>query len=276
MHASPTRFTVVFLLLLLIAKDLRATENACARPYTIMGALEILVGFEKRLDEAAASIDHSVHHSGIPIADQSKASAERHAQIAAIRVKYEQLSDAVLEADAVPGADAALVANFESQIEELESQLMGVSRTVVFAKPSADIAPLAFSDVIEKPSLLKANTHYEVPVANTITGVASAHKLSVNFAPEVLDYFTADSQRGSRFLRAIQKGYVPSGSGSGIVRITDQHEKLVEVKVIGGNEGHQRLIGCRQGDGTIAILKVYEKRNEGGGGSLKRFASLCD
>jgi hypothetical protein len=75
-------------------------------------------------------------------------------------------------------------------------------------------------------------------------------------------------------MRSIVKGYVGPHGGDGILRITDRHEALVEIKFV--SKGNSKLIGCRRAGGLIEILRFYEKHNEGAGGSLKRFAKLCD
>ncbi len=201
--------------------------------------------------------------------EKSRFASERKIEIAAIRSEYERLADAVLSEK-----PEALI-GFDEAYGSLRNRLSEVSNPTSRGTAAAT-SSLSYAQLIEQPELLKTGAVYEVPQASGQGGQASLHKVSVKFSQDVLDYFRDDVQRGHRFLRAIQKGYVPGKSGSGIVRITDQHENLVEVKVIGGNEGHQRLIGCRQADGMISILKVYEKHNEGGGGALKKFASLCD
>ncbi len=202
--------------------------------------------------------------------EKSRFATERKVAIAAIRSEYDRWADAVLseKPEELVGFDDAFVA--------LRTRLSEVSNLSSRSTAAATTSSLSYGQLIEQPELLKIGTVYAVPQASGQGGQASLHKVSVKFSQDVLDYFREDVQRGHRFLRAIQKGYVPGKSGSGIVRITDQHENLVEVKVIGGNEGHQRLIGCRHADGVISILKVYEKHNEGGGGALKKFASLCE
>ncbi|CAN5686243.1 hypothetical protein BH10BDE1_BH10BDE1_00750 [soil metagenome] len=234
--------------------------------------LEQLVAFESLLESAEKSIDASLHDLHLSAVDRSKLASSRHSLLADIRVQFEGVSDGVLS------ESPERLQRFNHDFSTLRQRLIEAidfKKTTGAAVATTETAH-PFHSLIETPSLLKTGVTYEVPQAAGHGGEASIHKVSTTFSQDVLDYFKADATRGSRFLRAIQKGYVPSGSGSGIVRITDQHEKLVEIKVIGGNEGHQRLIGCRQADGLIHILKVYEKRNEGGGGSLKRYASLCD
>ncbi len=202
--------------------------------------------------------------------ERSRFASERKIEIAAIRSEYDRWADAVLSEK--PEA----LSGFDEAYGSLRNRLSEVSNPTSRSTATSTTSTLSYAQLIEQPELLKIGAVYEVPQASGQGGQATLHKVSVKFSKDIIDYFREDVQRGHRFLRAIQKGYVPGKSGSGIVRITDQHENLVEVKVIGGNEGHQRLIGCREPDGIISILKVYEKHNEGGSGALKKFASLCD
>lgn len=229
--------------------------------------LDRLVAFESEFGKAENVINDHIKTLSLPPKDSFRIANEKHLEILKLRAQYETLADDLLS------EDAKRMGSFESRLEQMRERL---ERTTDIRAITANPAVREFKDLIETPTLLRAETRYDVPQASGVAGSASAKKVSVSFTREVLDYFFVDLERGSRFLRAIQKGYIGSGSGSGIVRITDHHEALVEIKVIGGKEGHQRLIGCRRNDGYIEILKVYEKRNEGGGGSLKHFAELCD
>ena len=259
-----------------------ATNPPCPTVFQTFGSegakwedkLNHLVAIEPEITIAETTISDRVRKAGFSARESFELANQKHLEISQIHIDYNALSDDLLS------EDIARIGNFDARLATLRSRLeqatevkrasvTGASDTVTQAKPD-------FARLIEKPTEIREGTRYEVPQASGVAGSTSAKKLSVSFTREVLDYFGIDLERGSRFLRAIQKGYIGSGSGSGIVRITDHHEDLVEIKVIGGKEGNQRLIGCRRADGYIEVLKVYEKRNEGGGGSLKHFAELCD
>lgn len=239
------------------------------KPLDANEALDRLAGLESDLSSAETAMPSRIGALKLPSKDAFQLTNEKHLELSTLKSDYETLADDLLS------DDLTRIGNFESRIQNLRARLHAVSDLSVSSAPTP-VKPRPFQELIDSPNLLKASVRYEVPQAAASAGAANVKKLSVSFTREVLDYFGVDAERGPRFLRAIQKGYVGSGAGSGIVRITDQHEALVEIKVIGGKEGHQRLIGCRRSDGYIEILKVYEKRNEGAGGSLKHFAELCE
>lgn len=271
------RLAVLVILILTTVKPLRVfavSDSSCAtkfqgvakEPKQIASDLDRLIAFETDLQTAYAAIGSQLKTLNLSSKDAFRTANEKHLEILAIRTHYETLADDLLS------ENIGRIGDFERRFQEIQEQLLK-AKEVKAAQPN--IAPDRFSDLIDAPSRLKAEIQYEVPQAASVAGASSTKKLSVSFSREILDYFNADIERGSRFLRAIQKGYIGTAAGSGIVRITDHHEALVEIKVIGGKEGHQRLIGCRKNEGFIQILKVYEKRNEGAGGSLKHFAALC-
>lgn len=234
-------------------------------------ALDRLVTLETDISNAETTVRNRISSLKLSSKEAFRLTNEKHLEITEIQANYEALTDDLLS------ETPARFADFESRFQSIKSRLEhALSFNELKRTLTAPTNGPRFQELIESPQLLEVAAHYDVPQAAAVAGSASAKKLSVSFTREVLDYFKADLERGSRFLRAIQKGYIGTGSGSGIVRITDHHEALVEIKVIGGKEGHQRLIGCRRADGYIEILKVYEKRNEGSGGSLKHFAELCD
>lgn len=251
------------------------SEPACPLKFQTLGKqgadwasdLDRLVAFESEIDKAESMIHSRIKALGLSTKDSFHLTNEKHLEVMKIRSQYETLSDDLLS------EDIKRIGDIENRLTQMRAQL---GQTLDVHASTAKPVEYEFKDFIEAPSRIQFGTRYEVPQASGIAGTASAKKLSVSFTREVLNYFSVDLERGSRFLRAIQKGYIGSGSGSGIVRVTDQHEALVEIKVIGGKEGNQRLIGCRRTDGLIEIMRVYEKRNEGGGGSLKHFAELCN
>ena len=247
-------------------------KNLSPAPVDPSQALDRLVTLETDIATAETTVRNRISSLRLSSKEAFHLTNEKHLEITEIQANYEALTDDLLS------ETPSRFADFESRFQSIKSRLEHalsfneLKRTATAPQASTQ----KFQDLIESPHLLEVATHYEVPQAAAVAGAASAKKLSVSFTREILDYFKADLERGSRFLRAIQKGYTGTASGSGIVRITDHHEALVEIKVIGGKEGHQRLIGCRRSDGYIEILKVYEKRNQGSGGSLKHFAELCD
>lgn len=276
------RFTRVFELVITLIifsiqfatlRTYAAGEPPCAPKFQTFGKegadwasdLDRLVAFETEIDNAESVIQGRIQAMGLPTRDAFRITNAKHLEVMEIRSQYEVVSDDLLS------EDVKRIGDMNSRISKMRTQLEQVM-DVAQAKP----VEISFKDLIETPAQIRVATKYDVPQASGVAGSTSAKKLSVSFTREVLDYFAVDLERGSRFLRAIQKGYIGTGSGSGIVRITDHHEALVEIKVIGGKEGNQRLLGCRRADGYIEILKVYEKRNEGGGGSLKHFAELCE
>lgn len=108
----------------------------------------------------------------------------------------------------------------------------------------------------------------DVPYATEDTVGLSTVRFTREFVGEFIEL---EPEFGRRFLRAIQRGFKPAASGSGLVRITDVHKALVEVKVIGTKE---RLLGCLR-SGELELRRVITKRNENKGGALARYRDLC-
>lgn len=99
------------------------------------------------------------------------------------------------------------------------------------------------------------------------------HLGSVQFSEDVTgDLEDVDSRFPARLLRAILHGFVGAHSRSGIVRLRDIHKDLVEVKVIGTD---LRVLGCVN-KGHLTLKRMIKKRNENKGGSLARYAYLCE
>lgn len=197
-------------------------------------------------------------------AADSKAKEELLSQMSSHHILFESLAEHLFERE---------VGDYQNPMNELRRDLQRTRQYLRFLTQRFEIHNIM--ELIEEPQMILSNYEYLVPQAYSISGKPSSQKMSVRFSEETAEFIKSDVAGGARFLRSILKGYVPAGSGSGIVRITDQHENLIEIKTIGGREGNTRLIGCRGAAGSITILKVYEKKNEGGGGSLKKFSLLC-
>lgn len=118
--------------------------------------------------------------------------------------------------------------------------------------------------LMSAPDLIKAGTAY--------AGEGEIHQVIFD---EVLVRGLEDVDQGDliRFLRAIEKGFVPSLSGSGVLRVTDVHKRFVEVKII-GHGGDYRLVGCFE-HGVLTLKKVYHRKSRGSGGALQVFHHLC-
>ncbi len=120
-------------------------------------------------------------------------------------------------------------------------------------------------DAIGNVSLLEAETEYQ-------TG--DLHLKTVSFEDRALkEMQKLDDLTVERLLRSIKKGFVPPVSGPGVVRLTDIHRALVEVKIV--KKGVTRLIGCFE-SGHLYVKRVYHKRNEGRGSALGNYRDLCD
>lgn len=131
-----------------------------------------------------------------------------------------------------------------------------------------------FDELVLEPRLITGQREYLVPSRTTITGAESPIQVKVRFSDKVVEQLESLSiERVRHFIKAIEKGYVASRSGSGILKVPDINPNLVEIKVVPGEL--YRLMGCRRPNGLIEILAVYVKQNDGASGSLSRFASLC-
>lgn len=120
-------------------------------------------------------------------------------------------------------------------------------------------------EVLSDPSRLESELDYE-------TG--DPHLRTVSFESQALkEMLRLDSLTVERLLRSLKKGFVPPQSGPGVVRLTDLHKNLVEVKIV--KKSVTRLIGCFQ-SGHLIVKRVYHKRNEGHGRGLGVYRDLCD
>ncbi len=111
-------------------------------------------------------------------------------------------------------------------------------------------------EVIENPESLEAGRIYS-------TGDPHLRTVSVDHRAQK-EISALDNLTIERLFRSVKKGIVPPVSGPGVVRLTDVHRNLVEVKIV--RKGVTRLIGCLNG-GHLTVMKVYHKRNEGKGGA---------
>ncbi len=116
---------------------------------------------------------------------------------------------------------------------------------------------------IDRPDKISVDVDYSLPHSNLELVLFEAHAAK--------DFVVLNKEYGQKLLRGLLKGFVAPKSGSGIVRMTDVHKNFIEVK---GLPSLYRLLGCIEGN-RLRIKKVYHKRNEGAGGSLATFSSLC-
>lgn len=162
--------------------------------------------------------------------------------------------------------ESALDQALEDHIDEAQAEAKEILRDLA-AKNENRFDP-AKTDTDETPSSVsELEADHRYPTRHF-------YLTSVRFTPHAIKAMAnLDPTISERLLRSIQKGLVPPRSGSGIVRCTDVHKNFVEVKIIGKSVA--RLIGCLR-DGELQIKMVYHKRNEGAGGSLQVYSSLCD
>ncbi len=133
----------------------------------------------------------------------------------------------------------------------------------------------SFSELMGAPQTVKADFIYQLEPSIDSQGNQRKEQRSVQFSQEIVDFFSERPGSPQFFFRAIQQGYVGPFSGAGIMRISDVHPDLIEVKWPNGPEGNYRLMGCRHKAGHLIIKKVYFKRNSGHSGSLAIFRNLC-
>lgn len=155
-----------------------------------------------------------------------------------------------------------------------EDGILAESKTLlgaIIASIAPAACPLSFTtapclgSIIENPSRLEAESDYQ-------TG--DPHLKTVSFEDRaVKEMARLDDLTVERLLRSIKKGFVPPVSGPGVVRLTDLHKNLVEVKIV--KKGVTRLIGCFEA-GHLYVKRVYHKRNEGRGGALGTYRDLCN
>lgn len=183
-----------------------------------------------------------------------------------LRSTYESVSNRIFDHNDFTGAREK-VAELRERVRELrrpawvEEKIQKISN-----EPS-------FAQLTEMPQLIKRDVAYEVPQPCCTTGQREVNQMSVSFSDEVIEYFKKDVDGAHRFLRAIQKGYSASYAGSGIMRFP-QYGKLVEIKLV-HSKGNYRLLGCREANGLIRLLKFMEKRHHNAA-DMKPFAHLCD
>ncbi len=237
-------------------------------PVTIDRAVDYLVQFDESLSAATSTLRSDISSSSALTGSQRQALLnEFESRYAAVKDQYEELTNKALEWS-VSEAQREFPSRVEALRRSAESTVVQ-TRTALRREQGA-----SFNELTDNPELISSKLVYEVPQPSSTSGNQSVNKLSVKFNDAVISELRKDPHSASRFLRSMVKGYVGAHAGDGILRITDQHEALVEIKFV--SKGNSRLIGCRRAGGLIELLRFYEKHNEGGSGSLKRFAKLCD
>lgn len=230
-------------------------------------AIDYLAEFEGHFKSVTDDLQNQLSRATLAGATRSQLQSKFEAERLALQGRLTALTDQTLEA-----SDSFIRQDFESSVETLRRASAGFHRHTLIAIRREQGA--SFSDISENPELISPRLTYQVPVPDSIFGASAAGKLSVRFSEEVVSELIKAPHESHRFMRSLLKGYIGPHAGDGILRITDQHEDLVEIKFV--SKGAHRLIGCRRPGGLIEVLKYYEKRNEGAGGSLKRFAKLCE
>lgn len=230
-------------------------------------AIDFLADLETRVQNLASELKVHVANSGLSGSPRSSIQSQLDSETQQLQARVGALIDKTLE-----DGSQTVGHEFEMATENLRRTAMSLRRNTLIAIRREQGA--AFSEIAENPELISSRHTYNVPVPDSISGASAAGRLTVRFSSEVIDELVKAPHESHRFMRSLIKGYVGSHAGDGILRITDQHEDLVEIKFV--SKGAHRLIGCRRPGGLIEILKYYEKRNEGAGGSLKRYAKLCD
>jgi hypothetical protein len=233
----------------------------------IEGAVDYLAEFEGHLKTVIDSLQTNLTDAGLSGSNRSQIQASLDAESLSIQRRLSTLADQTLES-----SGSFLPHEFETAVESIRRSALGLQRQTTIAIRRERGA--TFSEISENPELISSRITYQVPIPDSISGASAAGKLSVRFADEVVSELVKAPHESHRFMRSLMKGYIGPHAGDGILRITDQHEDLVEIKFV--SKGAHRLIGCRRSGGLIEILKYYEKKNEGSGGSLKRFAKLCE
>ena len=278
-HASSLLRIVISIicLCLFVSNEARST-TACSiefasfkigpgQPMQIEDAIEFLVQFDSHLATLSESVTSDFAKANLTTQLREQLKTNFVNQTTKLKADYDQLTNNALEWS-VEEARREFPNRAEALRRSAES-IFTQTRTALRREQGA-----SFNELADNPDLISPRLSYEVPQPSSSTGVQSANKLSVKFNAAVIDELRKDPHSASRFMRSMIKGYVGAHGGDGILRITDQHEALVEVKFV--SKGNSRLIGCRRAGGLIEILRFYEKHNEGTGGSLKRFAKLCD
>lgn len=237
------------------------------QPLRVEGAIDYLVQFDSTFRAAKDSLRSEITSAALPPGEREALLQDFESKLAAVDSQYENLTNRTLEWS-VEEARREFPSMAEGLRRAADNSLLA-ARTALRREQGA-----SFNELADNPDLISPRLSYEVPQPSSSTGVQSANKLSVKFNAAVIEELRKDPHSASRFLRSMVKGYVGAHGGDGILRITDQHEALVEIKFV--SKGNSRLIGCRRAGGLIEILRYYEKHNEGTGGSLKRFAKLCD
>ncbi|MDZ4085010.1 MAG: hypothetical protein U1E10_18860 [Bdellovibrionales bacterium] len=251
----------------LCALDYATFFKGQQQPLRVEGAIDYLVQFDSTFRAAKDGLRSEITSATLPQGERLALLQDFQSKVAAIDSQYESLTNRTLEWS-VEEARREFPSMAEGLRRAAENSL-SEGRTALRREQGA-----SFNELADNPDLISPRLSYEVPQPSSSTGVQSANKLSVKFNAAVIEELRKDPHSASRFLRSMVKGYVGAHGGDGILRITDQHEALVEIKFV--SKGNSRLIGCRRAGGLIEILRYYEKHNEGTGGSLKRFAKLCD
>lgn len=183
-----------------------------------------------------------------------------------VSAEYEAFSNRIL--------DQEDFSNVRTGLDELRERVRELSRHRWLGERIQNAShQTTFSQIMEMPQLIKRDVVYDVPQPCCIAGQREANQMSVSFSDEIVDYFKKDTDGAHRFLRAIQKGYTANHAGSGIRRFAE-YGKLVEIKLV-HTKGNYRLLGCREANGLVRVLKFMEKRHHNAS-DMKPFAHLCE
>lgn len=149
---------------------------------------------------------------------------------------------------------------YRKQIEELDHKLTELdficSNQVKVKSPSIAV----WSDAIENPTLLRANTPYPVQFPDGVSYVVVFNQKVVDrfFSPNNIFY---DEKIAKELLKTIQKGYVGQKYSSGIKSLhqsgSSAYNTLLEIKTIGKLAGHIRLGGFKGERGNYIYFVYY-------------------
>jgi hypothetical protein len=134
------------------------------------------------------------------------------------------------------------------------------------AEPVRDLLQL-----LHNPDLASEDSVY-----NLITQRQEAFRVVIA-RPVVRELFHDQSLRQTlipAFIRALRHGFVGPGEKSGIKRLTNLAQNMIEVK-IPGSMSQARLIGCLEEGPTITVLRLIYKGGQSSGG-FERYKHLCD
>lgn len=186
---------------------------------------------------------------------ESEAEGRKIREIQTLKAELQVYIDALLETT--------------KDLPELEQELATLeARYQIFSNGEKISAPdtLSISELIEHPERLEADVFVKARPETHINEILFSASAYADFRmrPPIIQ---------GRFLRAINAGIVGPSKQAGVVRWPVVHKNFVEVKLLGGEGGADRLLGCLK-NGRLNLLRLITKQNDNN--NLFRFKKLCD